>query len=204
MKAITLSFLFFLFHALGLRAQVEIKDGLYFNKSGRQVWITTMDGSKTPRALLYKVSKDSVFYVLTGVKTIQPQQEDLEIESLHYMDIKSLITLRNSPGRQGALVGGLFGVPIGLALNAAADNTVENTPVFGVVFADAYNQPSMVMASVLFGAGIGAGSGALIGKGAKKSWQIEGSKLNYEEFILELDQRAFWNRASRPRASSKK
>lgn len=202
MKAITLSFLLFLFQISDLRAQVEIKDGLYFNKSGRQVWITTMDGDKTQRALLFKVSKDSVFFVFTGIKTLQPKQEDFEIKSLHYNQIKSIITLRNSSGKQGALIGGLLGVPIGLALNAAADNSVENTPVFGVLFADGYNQPSMVTASVLFGAGIGAGSGALIGKGAKKSWQIEGSKLQYEEFILELDKRAFWNRANRPRAYS--
>ena len=197
MKAILSSFLVLIVFFPSLHAQVEIKDGLYFNKSGRQVWITDMQGRDYPRSLLCRVSKDSIFFIETNQKTLKSTDQIQEVLGIHYSQIQTLTTIKNSPGKNGAIIGGTLGIPLGIAFNAAADKSVESTPGVGTLFADAYDQPSMVFGSILLGSGIGAGTGALIGKGAKKSWKIEGSKINFDKFLLDLDRRAYWNRSSR-------
>ncbi|GAB2490830.1 hypothetical protein [Algoriphagus taiwanensis] len=183
-------------------SQVLVRDGLYFNPAGRQVWIMDMQGKEYPRALLYKVSKDSLFFVETMSKKMTSESVPTEIKSIHYSQVKSLVTLRNSPGKQGALVGGILGIPLGIGINALADQTVESTPVLGSWFVDAYDQPSMVFGSFVLGAGIGAGVGALLGGLAKRKWEIDGFYERYQEAILDLDKRAFWSRTAGKRRSS--
>ncbi|GMQ24244.1 hypothetical protein Aoki45_09260 [Algoriphagus sp. oki45] len=177
-------------------SQVLVKDGLYFNPAGRQVWIMDMQGKEYPRALLYKVSKDSLFFVETLTKKLTSESIPTEIKSIHYSHVKSLVTLRNSPGKQGALIGGILGVPMGIAMNAATSNSVESAPIVGPVFSEMIDQPSSVMVSIIFGAGVGAGLGALVGGMAKKNWEMDGSFEKYQAILLDLDKRAFWSRTS--------
>ncbi|GMQ29814.1 hypothetical protein [Algoriphagus confluentis] len=177
-------------------SQVLVKDGLYFNPAGRQVWIMDMQGKEYPRALLYKVSKDSLFLVETMSKKMTSKSVPTEIKRIHYSQVKSLVTLRKSPGKQGALVGGIIGIPLGIAINAATSNSVESAPVVGPVFSEMIDQPSSVMVSILFGAGVGAGLGALVGGMAKKNWELDGSFEKFQAIILDLDKRAFWSRTS--------
>jgi hypothetical protein len=198
MKAILIS-LSLIFGVLStVKGQVVIKDGLYFNKAGRQVRIVETNGQKHQRALLYKVSKDSLYYVETNLKTLSAHYPDLEIKSLHYSDIDTLVTQKNKPGAKGAVIGGVIGFAAGMAIRAA---TYDPDPITKFVVAISGGESTHYFMSGLLGASAGVAIGAGIGVIAKKKWIIGGSKENFEKVILLLDERAYWNRASRPRPS---
>ncbi|MDP2039949.1 MAG: hypothetical protein Q8S14_00630 [Algoriphagus sp.] len=198
MKAIIISTLFILGFLTQAKAQLVIKDGLYFNKAGRQVWIVETNGKKHQRALLYKVSKDSLFFVESNLKTLSPQYADLEIKSLHYSDIDTLVTQKNRPGAKGAVIGGVIGFAAGMAIRAA---TYDPDPITKVVVILTGGESAHYFMSGLLGASAGVAIGAGIGAIAKKKWVIGGNKENFEKALLLLDERAYWNKSSRPRPS---
>lgn len=195
MKAIFISMmlLFGLNHQV--KSQEEVRDGLYFNKGGRQVWIIGRGGIKSNRALLIKVSKDSVFYAETMLKTLNAETTGLKIKSLHYSEIDTLITLKNKPGAKGAVAGGLIGFVAGIVIRAA---TYDPDPVDQFLVAITGGEAVHSFSAGLLGATAGVAVGAGIGSIAKKKWIIHGQQSNFDENILDLDKRAYWNRSNRP------
>lgn len=196
MKSMFFSCLF-LFGLIGqVESQVEVREGLYFNKGGRQIWIVEMDGNKSSRGLLIKVSKDSVFYAETMLKTISAETSGLKIRSLHFSQIDTLTTLKNKPGAKGAVAGGLIGFAAGIAIRAA---TYDPDPITQFVVGITGGEGPYYFSAGLLGAAAGVGLGAGIGTIAKKKWIIKGQNSNYEKYILDLDKRAYWNRSARPK-----
>ena len=51
----------------------------------------------------------------------------------------------------------------------------------------------------LFGAIVWAGGGAAVATVAKKKWKISGDKNKFDDVILDLDKRAYWNRSTKPK-----
>lgn len=196
MKAILISILLIFGYLTQAKAQLVIKDGLYFNKAGRQVWIVETNGQKHQRALLYKVSKDSLFFVESNLKTLAAHYSDLEIKSLHYSDLDTLVTQKNRPGAKGAVIGGVIGFAAGMAIRAA---TYDPDPITQVVVILTGGEGPYYFGAGLLGAAVGVAAGAGIGSIAKKKWIINGQESNYQNIILELDKRAYWNRFIRPK-----
>lgn len=193
-------FLFSIFLIIGLNlpgiSQITVQDGLYFNKGGRQIWIVGTDGGKAARGLLFKVSKDSVFFIETKLKTLTPQTSGFELKRLHYSQIDTLVTLKNKPGAKGAVAGGLIGFAAGIAFRAA---TYDPDPITQVVVILTGGEGPYYFGAGLLGAAVGVAAGAGIGSIAKKKWIIKGKESNYQNVILELDKRAYWNRFNRPK-----
>jgi hypothetical protein len=196
MNRILISLFLVLGFSISGKTQISSNDGLYYNRGGRQVWIVGTDGQKTLRGLLYKVSRDSVYYVETHFKTITPQTSSLELKRLHYSQIDTLVTLKNKPGAKGAVAGGLVGFAAGIAIRAA---TYDPDPITQVVVILTGGEGPYYFGAGLLGAGVGVAAGAGIGSIAKKKWIIKGQESNYQNIILELDKRAYWNRFNRPK-----
>lgn len=196
MKSMFISFLFLFGLIQAAVSQEKVREGLYFNKGGRQVWIVGMDGNKTSRALLIKVSKDSVFYAETMLKTISAQTSGLEIKRLHFSQIDTLVTIKNKPGAKGAVAGGIIGFAAGIVIRAA---TYDPDPISQFVVGITGGEGTYYFGAGLLGATAGVAVGAGIGSIAKKKWIIKGQNSNYEKYILDLDKRAYWNRSSRPK-----
>jgi hypothetical protein len=179
-----------------VKSQVEIRDGLYFNLLGRQVWIVKTDGNKTSRGLLYRVSKDSVYYVETPLKTLTSEIDHLEIKSLHHTQIDTMVTLKNKPVAKGAVAGVLIGFAAGIAIRAA---TYDPDPITQFTVGVTGGEGVFFIGAGLLGATAGVATGAGIGLIAKKKWVIGGLESNFRKVILELDKRAYWNRSYTPR-----
>lgn len=196
MKSMLFSFLFLFGLIQEVVSQEKVREGLYFNKGGRQVWIVGMDGNKTSRALLIKVSKDSVFYAETILKTIAAQSSGLEIKRLHYSEIDTMVTLKNKPGARGSVTGGIIGFAAGIAIRAV---TYDPDPITQFAVGITGGEGPYYFGAGLLGATVGVAAGAGIGTISKKKWVLNGKQSNYEQNILELDKRAYWNRSSRPK-----
>jgi len=196
MNRYLISFILMLNFNISGKTQTRSSDGLYFNRGGRQVWIVDTDGQKTSRGLLYKVSKDSIYYVETSLKTITPQTSSLAPKRLHFSQIDTLVTLKNKPGAKGAVAGGLVGFAAGIAIRAA---TYDPDPITQVVVILTGGEGPYYFGAGLLGAAVGVAAGDVIGSIAKKKWIINGQESNYQNIILELDKRAYWNRFNRPK-----
>ncbi|WP_139352674.1 hypothetical protein [Algoriphagus sp. A40] len=175
-------------------AQAEVGGGLFFNKAGRQVWITGTDGQKTSRGLLLKVSQDSVYFTETRLKSITAQTTGLEIKRLHYSQIESLVTIRNRPVGKGAAVGSLIGFVSGMLIHAATFES-EADPV-SQIYAESGGDSALFIGSGFFGATAGVAVGAGVGALSKKKWIIKGLESNFKEALPDLDKRAYWNRSN--------
>lgn len=187
----------FLFGLIGqVDAQEMAREGLYFNKGGRQVWIVEMDGKKTSRGLLIKVSNDSVFYAETTLKTISAETSRLKIKSLHFSQIDTLITRKNRPVAKGAVAGALIGFVSGIIIRGVI---YEPDPITQFLVTYTGGETTYSFVAGLLGATAGVAVGAGIGSLAKKKWIIKGQYSNYEKYILDLDKRAYWNRFNRPK-----
>lgn len=196
MKAIGLSFLFLFGFCLQCNSQVEVRERLYFNKGGRQVWIIGTEGQKTTRALLYKVSKDSVFYIETLLKTLAVNTPSHELKRIHFSQIDTLVTMKNNPGAKGAIAGSLIGFAAGVIIRAA---TYDPDPITQFAVGITGGEAPYYFGAGLLGAATGAAVGAGIGQIAKKKWVIGGQEANFQKALLDLDKRAYWNRTNRPK-----
>ncbi len=192
MKTAFQSILIFMIFFLEGNAQVVISDGLYFNPAGRQVWVTKIRGEKIDRALLWKVSKDSIFILPSARKTVTPYYSLPEPLRFHYSEIERITTLKNRPGITGLWLGAFTGFITGIIINSATYPEVESTWVI-------LDKGDMDIVLGLIGAVVGAGGGIAVATVAKKNWEITGSKNKYDNVILDLDKRAYWNRSTRPK-----
>lgn len=195
MKLAFICFITFLIFIPEGIAQVIINDGLYFNRAGRQVWVTKVEDDQLDRALLWKVSKDSVFILPTSEKTITLNNSSPQPIRFHYSELERLITLKNKPGITGMWSGALIGFISGVIINSATYPEVESTWVI-------LDEGDLGLLSGLLGAVVGAGGGAAVASFAKKNWEINGNKNKYDDIILDLDKRAYWNRSTRPKSGT--
>jgi len=169
MKIAFLSILIFMIFFPEGKAQVVVIDGLYFNPSGRQIWVTKIEGEKLDRALLWKVSRDSVFIEPTSKKTILPDDSFPELIRFHYSEIENLTTLKNRPGITGLWSGAIVGFITGVIINSV---TYQETTW------QILDKGETDLLAGLFGAVVGAGGGAAVGAVAKKNWIISGDKIS--------------------------
>lgn len=174
-------------------SQTVIREGLYFNPAGRQVWVSKIGGEKLDRALLWKVSKDSIFIIESSSKTISPTDSfPPKPERIYFGEIESLTTLKNRPGITGLWLGAIAGFVTGVIINSATYQEVESTWQI-------LDEGETSLLSGLFGALAGAGGGAAIASVAKKKWEINGNKNKYDDIIFQLDKRSYLNRSTRPK-----
>lgn len=192
MKSIIISIALFLIILPKGMSQVVISGGLYFNPAGRQVWVTKIGGEKIDRALLWKVSKDSIFILPTAKKTVTPEDSLLEQIRFHYTEIDKLTTKKNRPGITGLWSGVIIGSISGVIINIATYQDVESSLV-------TLDKSDTNVISGFLGAVVGAVGGVAVAAVAKKNWEISGNKNKYDDIILDLDKRAYWNQSTRPK-----
>ncbi len=209
MKSILFNFALLLTLANQTFAQVEIKDGLYFNKAGRQVWIVKTNGAKLERGLLWKVDKDSVFVVITNQKKVTQANISFKVEGIAIEEIDEIKTNQTTPGKRGLFTGmtlGFIGGLVGASVVPMEDPppktySIPSLLIFGPPLTYTYYpEPDRnVFGTAMFGMIAGGFAGTVIGLSSNKKFEINGSQKKYEEVILELDKRAYWNRSSRPK-----
>lgn len=170
----------------------QVKSTLSFNKKGWQAWVTTLDGSKSDRGFFWKIDSDSVYLALSDAKKVKSMSQIFQVKGYSIQNIESIELKKVKAGKKGMVLGMVLGYFTGLAISLSTGETTQTNSWFGSGSKTTYDiEPGI---GGLVGAVAGGSIGALIGSNSSKSFQISGSLEAYNKSILELDERAFWNR----------
>jgi len=188
---------FFLFMILISSFQSFSQSGptLSFNKNGWQAWVTSLDGSKSDRGFFWKIESDSVYLALSDAKKVESMYQIFQVKGYSIQNIESIELKKVKAGKKGMVIGVVLGYFTGFAISLSTGETTPNNSSWFPGSSTTYDiEPGI---GGLVGAVAGGAIGAVIGSNSSKSFRISGNLETYNKSILELDERAFWNRVKK-------